>query len=219
MRRSSLILALWATGVFAGEGGVWTGYVNGFVRDPAAPRVTAVPIVVNPFWSELQGRVAAEQMLSLQRQAAWARQQQTAAPQPSTSAEQQLAVQNELLLKQQLLAAQQQVLTLSESVTQKQRELEAQKTIPADAVAKPSSPTVREPEPAAAEELTKSAEASVPAPTRGADVYRWVDADGTVNYSTKLPKDPTIKYKNISASMRGLRVSAKQEGAAPAAKP
>ncbi len=232
MRLAWAVLTLSALTATAGEGGVWTGYVNGFVRDPPSP-VGQNPVVVNPslYNQQLrQGWLVAEQYAALQRGLAWQRlnQSQTqgallpSEQQQLAVTQQQLAAQNELLLKQQLLAAQQQQAALTQQLAVQQRAIDEQKaaavTLPANPVVTATAPLapvnatpaprvapppVREPAHDPFEGEAKPEKAAAPE-VKGPDILRWTDSEGVVHFSTKPPRDASIKYKNITASTRGV---------------
>ncbi len=202
MRVSLMLMLVLCSSAWAGEGGVWTGYVNGWVRDPASPSRAYVPVV--PLSSRallLQSAwLTEQQLLQLRLQELDRRGQTPLPPAEPVAAAPTGPSQNEVLLQQQVLSLQQQQLVLQQQLTQ--REVSAPSTMPAvKEPAVPVAPLASPAAPASADSLQPAVEVQPP-PTKGPDVLRWTDRDGVIHFSTKPPKDRSVTVKNTTAALR-----------------
>jgi Domain of unknown function (DUF4124) len=200
MRGQLLLLVVLASAAWAGEGGVWTGYVNGWVKDPGSRSTAYVPVApLNARALLLQSAWLNEQQLMQLRLQSLERRDPLPSPAPTTTSPPSGPSQTELLLQQQVLSLQQQLL-LQQQLTQK------------EAAAPPSMPAVKEPAVAVVPTVSSAAPASPevpalaaevsPAPVKGPDVLRWTDRDGVTHFSTKPPKDRSVAVKNTTAALR-----------------
>ncbi len=174
-------------------GGVWTGYVNGWVPDQ--PRAFQVPYALPyfsygtpylvdpgyaappPAWSAIawQQQAAADQAVESARLAREAEALRRAADEAAArelaahQAAQELAAQQLALQQAQQLALQQ----ATQQLAAQKAELEL-----------------------AEREAARKAAAAAP-PVKGPDVYRWVDGEGVVHYSTRAPSDAKVKAEKV----------------------
>lgn len=186
------------------QSGVWTGYVNGWVRDPV--RVTPVlDTVGRPTLTKRQRDSLALQQLAAQQNffatqsylqmqdlaarqseqqaTQLARQEELAAERRRAEQEQALAAEAQLLAQQQQLAVQQQLLA------------QQQQQAAAEELARVAEREARLKLLEAEQKLLVEREAGRLAQARaeadakprekGPDIHRWVDEDGVVHYSTK----------------------------------
>jgi hypothetical protein len=206
MRALTLALVSCSSVAFAQyeNGGVWTGYVGGWKPNtqpgfigggvvPFRPAVTTAPNQV-PNWQlwqlaqvQAQGqwaiqaemqRQTAVQLAAAQQQAEAARAHELEqARQAQLEAERRLAAERAAMLQQQLeterrLAAEKELFAM--------QRLEAERAAAA-AAAKASAEKAAQPAPVVA-----SRDDDKPS-TPGNDIYRWVDDEGVVHYSTRVP--------------------------------
>ncbi|MDX2014496.1 MAG: DUF4124 domain-containing protein [Myxococcaceae bacterium] len=197
------------------NGGVWTGYVGGWKpnHQPTPSRVV-LPSWTNgttqadrnaqwQWWqmaniqsqwalqAELQRRTASEQAIAAQQAEAARAYQLEQARQAQLDAERRLAAEREAMLQRQL--EEERRLTAEKELLAMQR-LEAERASAAAAVAKANAEKA-----AQAPQVVASREEEKPA-TPGNDIYRWVDEEGVVHYSTRVPDSAKAAAKRVGGS-------------------
>lgn len=184
MRSSLLLFALVSTEALAqyDNGGVWTGYVGGWkpntqnvntiqVRQQRRQNVVVVPYAVPVAAPAPQPDAAA---LQAEQRRAWDAEQARIAQQTQLENERRLAADREAMLQRQL-ETERQLAQEREALNAQRMKLELEERARAQAALVAAAPApVEPPKPAAPQ-------------TPGNDIYRWVDADGVVHYSTNVP--------------------------------
>jgi pyruvate/2-oxoglutarate dehydrogenase complex dihydrolipoamide acyltransferase (E2) component len=205
MRALTLALVSLSSAAFAQyeNGGVWTGYVGGWKPNPQPvftgggllphrPAVTTwsnqvsnwqlwqlAQVQAQSQWAiqaELQRQTAAQQAAAQQQAEAARASELEQARQAQLEAERRLAAERAAMLQQQLeterrLAADKELFAM--------QRLEAERA--AAAAAKANAEKAAQPPPVVA-----SRDDDKPS-TPGNDIYRWVDDEGVVHYSTRVP--------------------------------
>lgn len=196
------------------NGGVWTGYVGGwkpnYQPQPVRGGLVTVPSQadrVNAQWqwwqmaniqsqwalqAELQRRTASEQALAAQQAEAARAYQLEQARQAQVDAERRLAAEREAMLQRQL--DEERRLTAEKELLALQR-LEAERAAAAAAVAKANAEKAAQ----QAAPVVASREDDKPS-TPGNDIYRWVDDEGVVHYSTRVPDSAKASAKRVGGS-------------------
>ncbi|MCA2981969.1 MAG: DUF4124 domain-containing protein [Myxococcaceae bacterium] len=193
-------------------GGVWTGYVGGWrpnhvVPQPLsagrAPTLDERRLAQWQWWqmanlqthwamqTEFQRRAAAEQAQAERQAEAAQAFELEQARRAQADAERRLALEREAALQRQLddarrLAAERELVTL--------QRLEAERATAAAALAKANAEKA-----APAPAVLAAREDAKPA-TPGNEIYRWVDDEGVVHYSTRVPDAVKASAKRVSGS-------------------
>ncbi len=213
MRFALIATCLLSVSTFAqSTGGVWTGYVNGWVND--TPRTTVRwptrfdGVYRAPVASAQQYQYWAAQQLAAQQivvQQTFALEQQRIAMREREATEKALAVQQELLQQEQALAEQrvqlaekQRLAAERELAVQQEKLAEAQASAAAQLAAAAAQQHAAAAQLANANALAavasapkgeeRRADSAARPAEKGPDIHRWVDEAGVVHLSTKPPK-------------------------------
>lgn len=175
-------------------GGVWTGYVGGWRPDTRAVPLTrvAAPQWVNqvPAWQVWQA-AAIQQQWALQAEAQRAekeRQQLAAAAEAQRHFDERRALELEQVRFSQLEAERRAASAEREARLQLQLETERRLAAERELLARQRADAERAAAEKAKEEALEQEKKSAQAQTPGNDIYQWVDADGVVHYSTRVPE-------------------------------
>jgi Domain of unknown function (DUF4124) len=193
------------------NGGVWTGYVGGWKPNTQSTGTrVGVPAWTQqvPQWqwwqmaniqsqwalqAELQRRAAADQAVAAQQAEAARAFEVEQARQAQVQAERRLAAEREAMLQRQL--DEERRLTAEKELLALQR-LEAER---ATAAAAAAAAKVNAEKAAQAAPVVASREEEKPV-TPGNDIFRWVDDEGVVHYSTRVPDSVKASAKRVGGS-------------------
>lgn len=212
MRAALLVAGLLASSALAQSeaGGVWTGYVGGWKPDRSGLTVSRARV---PDWTHSVPAWQWWQMASIQQQ--WAVQAELQRRQAQEAADAQRARQAweaaEEERRQEASRAELERVRLAQLEEERrlatereaalQRQLEAERRLAAEKelLAMQRLEAERAAARVAVAPAPKPAEPERPA-TPGNDVYRWVDAEGVVHYSTRVPDSVRPFATRVGAS-------------------
>jgi hypothetical protein len=169
------------------NGGVWTGYVGGWKPNTQS---TGTRVGV-PAWTQQVPQWQWWQMANIQSQ--WALQAELQRRAAQVQAERRLAAEREAMLQRQL--DEERRLTAEKELLALQR-LEAER---ATAAAAAAAAKVNAEKAAQAAPVVASREEEKPV-TPGNDIFRWVDDEGVVHYSTRVPDSVKASAKRVGGS-------------------